>query len=63
VTKPPKSPPSSDIDGVDEDAVRNTDAAIASGQTTGDLARARDEAAGKPEYSDDRKNRDDRSQS
>ncbi len=54
-------PPSSDIDGVDEDELRNTDAAIASGQTPEDLARARDEAAGKPEHSDDRDSRDDRS--
>ena len=61
MAKPPKSPPSSDIDGVDEDALRNTDAAIASGQSAKDLGRARDEAAGKPDYSDDRGNRDDRS--
>ena len=61
MTKPPKSPPSSDIDGVDEDALRNTDAAIASGQSPKDLARARDEAVGKPDYSGDRGNRDDRS--
>ena len=61
MTKPPKSPPSSDLDGVDEDAMQNTDAAIASGQTTKDLARAREEAAGRPAYSDDRDNRDDRS--
>ena len=61
MTKPPKSPPSSDIDGVDEDAVRNTDAAIAAGQTTEDLARAREQAAGKPEYSNELDSRDDRS--
>lgn len=59
--KPPKTPPSSDIDGVNEDEVRNTDAAIASGQTTKNLALARDEAAGKPDYSDDRDSSDDRS--
>ena len=58
---PPVSPPHSDIDGVDEDEVRNTDAAIESGQDSGDLVRARDEAAGKPDFSSDRGNRDDRS--
>ena len=61
MTKPPKSPPSSDIDGVDQDAVRNTDAAVSSGQTTKDLARARNEAAGRPDYSSDLEGRDDRS--
>ena len=58
--KPPKSPPSSDIDGVDEDARSNTDAANASGQDTKDLARARDEAVGKPDFSHE-ESRDDRS--
>jgi hypothetical protein len=60
MAKPPKSPPNSDLDGVDEDQMRNIDAAIASGQDTKDLARAREQAAGKPDYSDDR-SRDDRS--
>ena len=58
--KPPNSPPSSDLDGVDEDAVRNTDAAAASGQDAGNLERARREAAGKPAHSED-DSRDDRS--
>ena len=49
--KPPKTPPSSDIDGVDEDSMDNTDAAIASGQDAKDLARARDQAAAKPDFS------------
>ena len=60
MTKVPKTPPHSDLDGVDEDAKRNTDAAIAAGQDTSDLERARDEAAGKPGYSDEA-SRDDRS--
>lgn len=59
--KPPATPPSSDLDGVDEDQVRNTDAANESGQDTADLARARDDAAGKPDFSSGRGNRDDRS--
>jgi hypothetical protein len=60
VAKPPKTPPSSDLDGVHEDELRNTDAAIAAGQDGKDLARARDEAAGKPDFSRER-GRDDRS--
>lgn len=59
--RPPATPPHSDFDGVDEDEVRNTDAAVASGQDGRDLARARDKAAGKPDFSPDRGNRDDRS--
>jgi len=61
VPKPPATPPSSDIDGVDEDEVSNVDAANAAGQDAGDLARARDEAAGRPDFAEDRPNRDDRS--
>ena len=60
MAKPPKTPPSSDLDGVHEDERRNTDAAIAAGQDGKDLARARDEAAGKPDFSKER-SRDDRS--
>lgn len=58
--KPPKTPPHSDLDGVDEDQVRNTDAAVAAGQDTKDLARARREAAGRPDYSDEKEEADDR---
>ena len=58
--KPPRTPPSSDIDGFDEDVMRNTDAATASGQDGKDLARARQKAAGKPDFSPER-SRDDRS--
>ena len=58
--KPPKTPPSTDIDGVDEDAAPNTDAAIESGQDSGDLELARKEAAAKPRHSTD-KGRGDRS--
>ena len=58
--KPPNTPPSSDIDGVDQDARRNTDAANESGQDASDMALAREEAAGKPDFSEER-GRDDRS--
>ena len=60
MAKPPNTPPSSDIDGIDEDEVRNTDAAVEADQDMEDLARARDEAVGRPEHSDERSN-DDRS--
>ncbi len=58
--RPPATPPSSDLDGVDEDEVRNTDAAIEAGQDSADLERARRESAGKPKYSDEESS-DDRS--
>ena len=61
MAKPPSSPPSSDIDGVHEDEVRNKDAAVEAGQDSGDLARAARKAKGRPDYSDDRPNPDDRS--
>ncbi|MDQ4087415.1 MAG: hypothetical protein M3177_05335 [Pseudomonadota bacterium] len=62
--KPPATPPSSDIDGVHQDEALNKDSALQSGQDSGDLERARDEAAGKPDFSDrrgERPSRDDRS--
>ena len=59
--KPPRTPPSSDIDGVDEDAAPNTDAAIASDQDSGDLERAHRNSTGRPPRSGDGKGLDDRS--
>ncbi len=59
MTKPPKTPPNSDIDGVHEDEARNTDVAAAIGQDGADLERARKENVGRPPYSDE-KSRDDR---
>jgi hypothetical protein len=61
MTKPPKTPPASDIDGVDQDEVLNVDAAIAADQDAGDLDRARKESVGRPDYSGDDENSDDRS--
>lgn len=58
--KPPATPPSSEIDGVDEDAVRNTDAALESGQDAANLEVARRESAAKPAHST-KKGADDRS--
>jgi len=60
MSKPPRTTPHSDMDGVDEDAMRNTDASIESGQDGGNLELARDEAAAKPVHSGD-ESRDDRS--
>ena len=61
MTKPPKSTPHSDIDGVHRDGKSNIESAIEAGQGTEDLARAADENAARPEHSDDVKNKDDRS--
>jgi hypothetical protein len=58
--KPPATPPHSELDGVDEDAARNTDAALASGQDSGNLELARKQAAAKPAHSSN-KSKDDRS--
>ncbi len=60
VPKPPATPPSSDLDGVHEDEEKNIDSARRVGQDTSDLARAANQSAGKPDYSDE-KSRDDRS--
>jgi hypothetical protein len=51
MAKPPETPPHSDLDGVDEDALRNTDAANASGQDTRNLELARKQSAAKPAHS------------
>ncbi len=61
MTKPPKSTPHSDIDGVHRDEKPKVESALEAGQGAGDLARAKDESAARPDYSDDVKNRDDRS--
>jgi hypothetical protein len=61
VSQPPKSTPHSDLDGVHRDEKPNVESAVESRQGTDNLALARDEAAGKPDYAEDVKNRDDRS--
>ncbi|HEX8572659.1 MAG TPA: hypothetical protein VF759_07905 [Allosphingosinicella sp.] len=61
MSKPPKSTPHSDIDGVHRDEKPNVESAVEAGQGTDDLARASDESVARPDYSDDVKNRDDRS--
>ena len=61
MSKPPKSTPHSDIDGVHRDEKANVESAIEAGEGAEDLALAADEDAGRPDHSDDVKNRDDRS--
>ncbi len=58
--KPPKATPHSDIDGVHRDEVRNTDLAADRGESAETLDRANRKDAARPEYSEDEKNRDDR---
>ena len=62
MTKPPKTTPHSDIDGIHEDERRNVDTANEAGQDSADLAHAKKESIARPEQSDDReaKGSDDR---
>jgi hypothetical protein len=61
VSKPPASTPHSDLDGVHRDERPNVDSAVDAGQDGGDLERAHEQSKGRPSYSKDRRNRDDRS--
>ena len=61
MTRPPESTPHSDIDGVHRDEKPNVQVAVEAGHDTEDLARAAKESVARPDYSDDVKNRDDRS--
>ena len=47
--KPPQSPPSSDIDGVNKDGTRPSKTLPVHGQDGGDLERAERESAGRPD--------------
>ncbi|HYI39306.1 MAG TPA: hypothetical protein VE053_03200 [Allosphingosinicella sp.] len=61
MSKPPKSTPHSDIDGVHRDEKPNVESAVEAGQDTEDLALAAKENAARPDYSKDTRNKDDRS--
>jgi hypothetical protein len=61
VSQPPKSTPHSDLDGVHRDEKPNVESAVEAGQGTEDLARASDETVARPDYSEDVRNKDDRS--
>jgi hypothetical protein len=53
VSKPPKSTPHSDLDGVHEDERPNVESALEAGQDSGDLEQAKRDSAGRPPYSGD----------
>jgi hypothetical protein len=59
--KPPRSSPHSDLDGVHRDRRPVPESANDAGENNGDLEQARRESAGRPPYSDDEDNTDDRS--
>ena len=61
MSNPPKSTPHSDIDGVHEDEKKNVDSATDAGEGTADLALAKEQSKGRPPYSDDQPDREDRS--
>ena len=60
MNRPPKATPSSDIDGVHQDERRNTDVAAEQGQSAADLKRAGEESVARPDQSDNKPTRDDR---
>jgi hypothetical protein len=53
VTKPPKSTPHSDIDGVHSDERPNVDTALESGQDNEDVEHAAEESVGRPPRSEE----------
>ena len=59
--KPRQSTPHSDLDGVHRDEKSNVESANDAGQDSGDLGEAHEQSQGRPPYSDDQPNRDDRS--
>ena len=61
MSKPPRTPPHSDLDGVREDERRHIDSANEAGQDSGDLENARRHSKGRPPYDDDHDNPEDRS--
>jgi hypothetical protein len=61
MAKPPRSTPHSDLDGVREDEKPNVESAVEAGEDADNLALARKEASARPDYAEDRPNRDDRS--
>ena len=60
MTKPPPSTPHSDLDGVHRDERRNTDVAAERGESAKELRDAAEGNAARPDYQDDRENKDDR---
>lgn len=62
MTKPPKTTPHSDLNGVHEDERRHIDAANEAGQDSADLKKAKEESIGRPPYTDNRESKDDASE-
>ena len=60
VTKPPKSNPHSDMDGVHEDERPNIETANDVGQDNEDVELAAEETVGRPPYTPDQEGSDDR---
>ena len=60
MSKPPESTPHSDLDGVRQDEDNIIDSANKAGQGAGDLARAKKQSLGRPQYEKGEKSRDDR---
>jgi hypothetical protein len=60
MAQPPKATPHSDIDGVHQDEVRNTDVAASLGESAGTVDAAKQGAIARPVPQEDQKNRDDR---
>jgi hypothetical protein len=60
MAKPPKSTPHSDIGGIHQDEKRNTDTAEKLGQGAESLVRAQKETAARPDHSDEKGGKDDR---
>lgn len=60
MAQPPKATPNSDIDGIHQDEVRNTDIAADRGESAGTVAAAKDKTVARPVPQDKPKNRDDR---
>ena len=52
MAKPPKTTPHSDIDGVHQEEVENTEVAADLGQSGGALARARKQSVARPQHLD-----------
>ena len=61
MSKPPKSTPHSDIDGIHEDEKPNVESAVEAGEGSADLALAREQSKGRPPHVDDEPEREDRS--
>ena len=53
MSKPPKTTPHSDLNGIHEDQRRHIDAANEAGQDSADLEKAKKESIGRPAYRDE----------